>query len=258
MMQSSCNRENIEVGCNRRMAYRKGFTLIELLVVIAIIAILAAILFPVFAQAKVAAKRAGCSANMRQIGVALQMYLDDNDETLPQSTHSAGTNVQISWIFSLKSYVKNCNEIRICPADPNGQKRLKNQGTSYTMSDWLVVPGEDENGNLLPQPSVSNFPKPAETISVFTVADPALSTDDAFGPNQDHTHSTGWFLKKGKEWARITSDISPYRHGGTRGNPRQGASNYLYLDTHVKGMQAERIYGYAIAGTDFAKPPESP
>src|SRR3954464_7719733 len=58
---------------------RAGFTLIELLVVIAIIAILAAILFPVFARAREAARKATCQSNLRQLGVAAQMYLQDND-----------------------------------------------------------------------------------------------------------------------------------------------------------------------------------
>src|SRR5687767_5213957 len=67
------------------MASRKrcGFTLIELLVVIAIIAILAAILFPVFAQAKVSAKQVVCLSNMRQLGMATQMYLVDHDDVWP-------------------------------------------------------------------------------------------------------------------------------------------------------------------------------
>jgi prepilin-type N-terminal cleavage/methylation domain-containing protein/prepilin-type processing-associated H-X9-DG protein len=62
-----------------------GLTLIELLVVIAIIAILAAILFPVFAQAREAARKTGCLSNMRQIGMAVRMYLQDHDELYPQS-----------------------------------------------------------------------------------------------------------------------------------------------------------------------------
>lgn len=66
-----------------RFLFRKGFTLIELLVVIAIIAILAAILFPVFNRAKESAKRAGCLSNLRQIGLAMTMYMTDNDDRLP-------------------------------------------------------------------------------------------------------------------------------------------------------------------------------
>src|SRR5258707_10170131 len=64
-------------------ARRQGFTLIELLVVIAIIAILAAILFPVFAQAREKARQAGCLSNLKQIGTAAMMYVQDYDETYP-------------------------------------------------------------------------------------------------------------------------------------------------------------------------------
>ena len=64
---------------------RRGFTLIELLVVIAIIAILAAILFPVFAQAREKARQATCASNEKQIGLAILMYVGDYDETFPWS-----------------------------------------------------------------------------------------------------------------------------------------------------------------------------
>lgn len=69
----------------------RGFTLIELLVVIAIIGILAAILFPVFSKARENARRASCSSNMKQIGMALVMYTQDNDETYPYCPWGAGT-----------------------------------------------------------------------------------------------------------------------------------------------------------------------
>ena len=65
------------------MQRSKAFTLIELLVVIAIIAILAAILFPVFAQAKAAAKKTSCLSNTKQVGLAALMYANDNDDGLP-------------------------------------------------------------------------------------------------------------------------------------------------------------------------------
>ena len=72
----------------------RAFTLIELLVVIAIIAILAAILFPVFAQAREKARSISCLSNNRQIGIALFMYVQDNDEKYPQEHPSTGNPVQ--------------------------------------------------------------------------------------------------------------------------------------------------------------------
>lgn len=72
---------------------RSAFTLIELLVVIAIIAILAAILFPVFAQAKAAAKKTGCLSNIKQMSTAAQLYLGDNDDTYPLSSYSAPSSL---------------------------------------------------------------------------------------------------------------------------------------------------------------------
>src|SRR5471032_187855 len=68
----------------------KGFTLIELLVVIAIIAILAAILFPVFARARENARRASCQSNLKQIGLGFQQYSQDYDERFPIALSSAG------------------------------------------------------------------------------------------------------------------------------------------------------------------------
>lgn len=93
---------------------RKGFTLIELLVVIAIIAILAAILFPVFAQAREKARQMGCLSNTKQIGTAVMMYVQDYDETFPFSDNFAivipGSPVQGGyqyWGDAIAPYVKN-------------------------------------------------------------------------------------------------------------------------------------------------------
>jgi prepilin-type N-terminal cleavage/methylation domain-containing protein/prepilin-type processing-associated H-X9-DG protein len=90
---------------------RRGFTLIELLVVIAIIAILASILFPVFARARAKAHQASCSANLRQLGLAFLSYADDYDEALPYSWTAANY-----WFESLEPYVKN-TQLFACPGD---------------------------------------------------------------------------------------------------------------------------------------------
>lgn len=75
---------------------KRGFTLIELLVVIAIIAILAAILFPVFAQAREAARKASCISNLKQIGMGLMMYAQDNEEEFPMGTYPGPRNWEVN------------------------------------------------------------------------------------------------------------------------------------------------------------------
>jgi prepilin-type N-terminal cleavage/methylation domain-containing protein/prepilin-type processing-associated H-X9-DG protein len=105
---------------------RKGFTLIELLVVIAIIAILAAILFPVFAQAREKARQTSCLSNTKQMGLGIMMYTQDYDETYPagyyygdptQTSNLDATGI-IQWSGVTQPYVKN-EQIFVCPSDPN-------------------------------------------------------------------------------------------------------------------------------------------
>ncbi len=93
---------------------RKGFTLIELLVVIAIIAILAAILFPVFARAREKARQTACLSNVKQINLALQMYAQDYDEQICYGYHENG----IYWYDVLQPYAKN-DQIFVCPSGPS-------------------------------------------------------------------------------------------------------------------------------------------
>src|SRR5690242_16998146 len=117
-----------------RRRLKRGFTLIELLVVIAIIAILAAILFPVFAQAREAARKASCMSNENQMGKATMMYTQDYDGAYYPHRHNCGTdcnsllpqfpqmtatarNIEL-WINLLQPYTKNLNVWR-CPSKPN-------------------------------------------------------------------------------------------------------------------------------------------
>jgi len=116
---------------NRTVKTRVGFTLIELLVVIAIIAILAAILFPVFAQARDKARQATCISNLKQVGSALIMYIQDYDETLPAVTHADSCRANPTaapsdaayigwpgWPVALQPYAKNYAFFG-CPSDPH-------------------------------------------------------------------------------------------------------------------------------------------
>jgi len=97
---------------------RKGFTLIELLVVIAIIAILAAILFPVFARAREKARQTSCLSNLKQLGTGMAMYVQDYDEYYPISGawHGSAYCPRGYFVFAIEPYVKNV-QIWECPSD---------------------------------------------------------------------------------------------------------------------------------------------
>jgi len=136
------------------MNSKKAFTLIELLVVIAIIAILAAILFPVFAQAKLAAKKTSSLSNVKQLGLAIQMYLNDYDDRyLPAFNgatpggawgeySSAGVDLHILWDINIQPYVKSIN-LFFSPVDSEAGHELNNLswagvGISFGTNGWLT------------------------------------------------------------------------------------------------------------------------
>ncbi len=101
---------------------RSGFTLIELLVVIAIVSILAAILFPVFAQAREKARQTSCLSNTRQMGTSLLMYVQDYDEGYPLFSSPTTMTPRLRWPDRLYPYIKN-EQIFLCPSAPRDQAR---------------------------------------------------------------------------------------------------------------------------------------
>src|SRR5437588_7739 len=98
--------------CRTYAKATRGFTLIELLVVIAIIAILAAILFPVFARARENARRTACISNVKQIGLAWMMYVQDYDETFPPSNTINGANAEWQYTTAQPFPCKPCRPRR--------------------------------------------------------------------------------------------------------------------------------------------------
>ncbi len=102
-------------GQNALRGARRAFTLIELLVVIAIIAILSAILFPVFAQAREKARQATCLSNLKQLGLASAMYSQDNDETMMVAQTLGQTGNELRWPQLLAPYIKQ-RSFTLCPS----------------------------------------------------------------------------------------------------------------------------------------------
>lgn len=170
---------------------RRAFTLIELLVVIAIIAILAAILFPVFAQAKEAAKKTACLSNDKQMATALFMYAGDNDDMLCQTSWESDAShpYQVHWSFLMQPYIKNFDMFR-CPSDSAPVKPkvpCANDGVLGQMPmicDWMPTKGYSyiPNYNAMPAHdwlpvSMTSFNQPANTILVTEKRDTGSAGD---------------------------------------------------------------------------------
>ena len=142
-----------------------GFTLIELLVVIAIIAILAAILFPVFAQAREKARSSSCLSNQKQIALAFGMYSQDYDETYPlaQNTNVIDpiTGIATRWEDSVKPYIKggNVGGILTCPSAPsrayaysmNGYLSGRSQAQANAPADTILTADGTQVANQTPK-----------------------------------------------------------------------------------------------------------
>jgi prepilin-type N-terminal cleavage/methylation domain-containing protein/prepilin-type processing-associated H-X9-DG protein len=144
-----------EMTMPRAYPPRRAFTLIELLVVIAIIAILAAILFPVFAQARGKARQASCLSNSKQQGQAVMMYAQDHDEHIlvffinnPVPTAPANWGAIHYWYVLLQPYVKSMNVFR-CPSASGGSGYTGPGGRRYDIGEIWDPNEKDVNGRLV-------------------------------------------------------------------------------------------------------------
>lgn len=242
---------------------KSGFTLIELLVVIAIIAILAAILFPVFAQARAKARAVTCLSNTKEVGLAWSMYLQDYDEQMaPMLVQNvAGSPVGYgTWALLMQPYIKNWGIFR-CPdqADPTGvwgagpnawwgnQMRRTGIGLNYLgLGIWwdCVDPVAV---------SLASISRPASTIAFV---DDAYQQDgvDAYPTNSQRTV---FFVNAPAQYAAIY----PAPHTCTWYNGRLGGYDWslpgpkpdflgFAIDRHSEGMNVGWVDGH----TKFMKP----
>ena len=149
------------------MSRRTGFTLIELLVVIAIIAILAAILFPVFAKAREKARQSSCLSNVRQMSTAFMSYVQDFDERMPATVMWDPAWNGVSWPAVLSPYIKNTQLFR-CPSGPSVQSTA---ATVPTADGWWTGWGTNYQIHYLmntnvAQKNLAQLTVPAETALV--------------------------------------------------------------------------------------------
>jgi len=195
---------------------KRGFTLIELLVVIAIIAILAAILFPVFARAREKARQTSCLNNVKELQLAILMYIGDYDETFClASNYAAGTR----WFTLIDPYVKN-TQIWMCPSFKHAYASSTRQ--SY---GWNIYGGRTGRGMGYYDGDVrtytglrlrlSEIPKPAETINV----------------GDEPEWENGW---RGYIYlSSLTGPATVHSEGG----------NYGFVDGHAKWVSQTAVYG---------------
>jgi prepilin-type N-terminal cleavage/methylation domain-containing protein len=211
----------------RMSRWRRAFTLIELLVVIAIIAILAAILFPVFAQARDKARAAACLSNAKQLGTALMMYVQDYDETYFFQTAGQALNygagpwgtsyrTSIRWTIEHLPYLKNEGVFK-CPSD-----KVRNR--------WFVAAPGASNGNGTPWacsygPNLHIFNYPSGGVSMAQIQAPAnkLLVTEAYTPYGFETWNVEYF--RGANFTGL-------------GYPENGYANFAAFRQAVCGAQS--------------------
>ena len=242
---------------------RQGFTLIELLVVIAIIAILAAILFPVFAQARESSYKASCSSNLHQLGIAFQMYAIDYDDLFPcpgggTQLISTGASPRTGWIQTdasganagiypyVKSSAKTSAKANMysCPsAEDYTGTSLSPLDTqrSFIMNDYARASHPGTYATNVTSPTPQQPDSFATGISTATVAEPSNLILLYEGTQKITATEGGGTNRNGAPLHRRTSGTSsrvPYTIGFPVGlHSGRQMSNFLFCDGHVKAMR---------------------
>ena len=215
---------------------RKAFTLIELLVVIAIIAILAAILFPVFARARENARRSSCQSNLKQIGLGVAQYTQDYDErTVPRQ----GAN---GWFGNLQPYLKS-EQIFQCPSETTPPPAVANSFTADGYTDY-VCNGMTQRSDATPNdptPGAGSDNNPVSLAAFNSTTQTILVMDNGLD-----TAATDGTSSECSSFGAISPTNFASVNGG-RGILRHlEGSNALFADGHVKWVKGTD------AATDFS------
>ena len=209
-----------------------GFTLIELLVVIAIIAILVAVLFPVFQKVRENARRASCQSNLKQIGLAFTQYTQDADETLPPRLNDSGDNSStdgLSWRGLIYPYVKAAGVFQ-CPSNPHKDLRVSSDDAHmYGITASYAVPRYDHGvGGVFTDGADGHadlHPTPLAKIQTPSAALEAV--EDTMNYSEFNIIDTGF--------AGVTPPPAD-GNGGVMFAGHTGRSNFLFVDGHVKAL----------------------
>jgi prepilin-type N-terminal cleavage/methylation domain-containing protein/prepilin-type processing-associated H-X9-DG protein len=214
----------------RRLTTRSGFTLIELLVVIAIIAILAAILFPVFAKARERARATSCANNMKQLGTGLYTYLNDWDEYFPPTRTVTNPPYHWNWKRALRPLVKS-TAVFTCPSND----------FAWRNSEFTGTPG-DESNNTWPKPEdkISNsYGVQGGAFGHVAGTDPRSIADFPDPTGQIFLlESRGGFPDLGP-WMLDNATVDS-SHGYFQTHSGKSTCNWLFADTHAKALTIQQ------------------
>ena len=254
---------------------RSAFTLIELLVVIAIIAILAAILFPVFAQAREKARQTSCLSNAKQIGTAAMMYVQDYDEMYPlinmafPQTGSVNCYANFKWSDLIQPYIKNTG-VMTCPSDSSADRIFRNQADRLAISPGCNTgrsPGGSYSANYLyafsgigDAPfgnSMAAVGQPADTV--FVAETQPTVNGQLWAPTAALTGAIGNVATQNRRFI-LLPNASPPSFGYTDGANRRywvlarhsQFANIIWCDGHAKAMKVGQLAERRTVGTtDF-------